>query len=144
MKTATIEPTQSLTIGALAKAACVGIETIRYYQTIDLLPTPRGDAGYRRYPIALVERIRFIKRAQELGWSLSEIASLLKLEDGTHRREIQSIAKKRLVQIEAQLADLRRVKRILMGALDACVHGDGAAPCPIIRCLSSPTSQMHR
>ena len=78
------EPT--LTIGRLARAAAVNIETVRYYQARKLLPIPIPDRNtFRQYPAALVERIRFIKRAQELDFSLDEIRGLLRLHDGTDR-----------------------------------------------------------
>src|SRR4051812_21844577 len=73
------EPT-SLTIGRLARAADVGVETIRYYQDRELLPVPPSSGAFRYYPLSLVERIRFIKQAQELGFSLEEIRELLQLE----------------------------------------------------------------
>ena len=98
----------SLTIGRLARAADVGVETIRYYQDRELLPVPPSDGAFRYYPLSLVERIRFIKRAQELGFSLEEVRELLQLEDGADRVSIRRVAGERLSQIEAKLADLRR------------------------------------
>jgi MerR family mercuric resistance operon transcriptional regulator len=89
----------SLTIGRLARAADVGVETIRYYQDRQLLPVPQADGAFRYYPMSLVERIRFIKRAQELGFSLEEVKELLQLEDGTDRRSIRRVASTRLSQI---------------------------------------------
>jgi MerR family mercuric resistance operon transcriptional regulator len=128
----------SLTIGRLAKSAEVGVETIRYYQARGLLPVPRRDGAFRRYPPALGERIRFIKRAQELGFSLDEIAGLLDLEDGTDRRSIRRIASDRLAQIETKVADLRRMQRVLRHLVDECEHTDAGRPCPIIESLSAP------
>ena len=75
----------SLTIGRLAHAAGVGVETIRYYQRRGLLPVPESAGTFRQYPLALTARIHFIKRAQDLGFSLDEITELLRLEDGAHR-----------------------------------------------------------
>lgn len=132
-------PSEStLTIGHLARRAGVGIETVRYYQGRGLLPVPDGDGGYRRYPIALVDRIRFIKRAQELGFSLNEIASLLALEDGENRAAVRAITSERLHQIEAKLKDLKRMRTTLHHLLDACEHGRRSLPCPIIETLASP------
>ena len=88
--------TAQLTIGKLARAAGVGIETIRYYQQRDLLPVPPASGAFRHYPMTLVARIRFIKRAQELGFSLDEISELLRLEDGTDRSSIRRITSDRL------------------------------------------------
>jgi len=129
-------PEGVLTIGRLAKAAAVGVETIRYYQERGLLPVPARSGAFRRYPLALAERIRFIKRAQELGFSLDEVAELLDLEDGADRRSIRRIATDRLTQIEHKLVDLRRMQRVLKHLVVECEHTDAGRPCPIIRSLS--------
>ena len=126
----------SLTIGRLAAAAAVGVETIRYYQQRELLPVPHGDGGIRRYPAALVDRIRFIKRAQELGFSLDEIVELLRLEDGANKRSIRRIAVDRLAQIDRKLADLRAMQKLLRHLVDACEHTRDDLPCPIIGSLA--------
>ena len=125
-----------LTIGKLANAAGVGIETIRYYQQRGLLPVPAKDGAIRRYPAALGERIRFVKRAQELGFSLDEITDLLRLEDGTDRASIRRIASERARQTKAKLADLMRMQKALVHLIDQCEHADAAMPCPIIATLS--------
>src|SRR6185369_1259986 len=122
----------SLTIGRLARAADVGVETIRYYQDRHLLPVPPSDGAFRYYPLSLVERIRFIKRAQELGFSLEEIRELLELEDGADRVSIRRVAAERLSQIEAKLTDLKRLQRVLRGLLTECEHTKPGLPCPII------------
>ncbi len=127
----------TLTIGRLAKAAAVGVETIRYYQERALLPLPESDGTYRQYPVALVRRIRFIKRAQELGFTLAEIASLLALQDGTDRQSVRAIAGARIGQIDTKLADLRRMRRTLRHMLDACEHSVAGVPCPIIEAIAS-------
>ena len=129
-------PAPSLTIGRLARAAGVGIETIRYYQQRGLLPLPQTIGAYRHYPVALTDRIRFIKRAQELGFSLDEISELLKLEDGADRRSIRRIASERLQQIEEKLADLRRMQKALRHLVTACEHTRADLPCPIIATLA--------
>jgi len=126
---------ESLTIGRLARAAGVGIETIRYYQTRGLLPIPSAFGAYRHYPVSLAARIRFIKRAQELGFSLDEITELLRLEDGSNRSSIRRIATDRLSQIELKLADLRRMQKALKQLVSACAHTSGGLPCPIIATL---------
>jgi Hg(II)-responsive transcriptional regulator len=126
----------SLTIGRLARAAGVGVETVRYYQQRKLLPTPAARTGFRQYPAALVNRIRFVKRAQELGFSLDEIAGLLRLEDGTDRASIRHIAGARLGQIETKLADLRRMAQALSHLITACEHTGSNVPCPIIETLA--------
>ncbi len=126
----------TLTIGRLARAAGVGVETIRYYQQRGLLPVPDRVGSYRHYPLTLIQRIRFIKRAQELGFSLQDIGGLLSLEDGRDRQAIREIAAARLEQIEAKLADLGRMRSTLSHVLAQCAETDAAQPCPIIRSLS--------
>ena len=128
----------SLTIGRLARAADVGVETIRYYQDRKLLPIPHADGAFRYYPMSLVERIRFIKRAQELGFSLEEVKELLQLEDGTDRKSIRRVASTRLSQIEAKLADLKRMQRVLKDLLTECEHTNADLPCPIIGSIRAP------
>lgn len=127
---------QAMTIGRLARAAGVGIETIRYYQQRGLLPLPSTIGTYRHYPVAVVERIRFIKRAQELGFSLDEISELLGLEDGAERTSIRRIASDRLQQIELKLSDLRRMQKALKHLVTSCEHTRADLPCPIIATLA--------
>ena len=126
---------ESLTIGRLARAAGVGVETIRYYQQRGLLPVPASEGSFRQYPVALTARIHFIKRAQELGFSLDEIAELLRLEDGAHRSSIRRIATDRLVQIEKKVADLKRMQKTLKQLVIECEHTRRDLPCPIIASL---------
>ncbi|MFZ6720861.1 MerR family transcriptional regulator [Undibacterium sp. Ji49W] len=132
------------TIGQLAKAAGVGVETVRYYQRRNLLPVPEVATGFRTYPANLAERIRFIKRAQELGFSLDEIANLLMLEDGNDRQAIRDVAQERLTQVQAKLADLHRMEDMLTGLIQQCASSDQQAQCPIIQALASrkPTDGM--
>lgn len=131
----TQKSSESLTIGRLARAAGVGIETIRYYQQRGLLPVPSTVGAYRHYPVALTERICFIKRAQELGFSLDEIAELLRLEDGSNRSSIRRIASDRLIQIDQKLTDLRRMQKALKHLVSQCEHTSKNLPCPIIATL---------
>ena len=130
-------PADTLTIGRLARAASVGVETIRYYQQRGLLPVPEQKSTFRQYPLALVDRIRFVKRAQELGFLLEEVGELLQLEDGVDRASIRRIASDRLAQIETKLKDLKRMQGALRHLIDACAHTDAGMPCPIIATLSS-------
>ncbi len=130
--------TATLTIGKLAKFSGVGVETIRYYQQRGLLPVPNNQGAYRQYPIALSDRIRFIKRAQELGFSLEEVAELLSLENGTGRDSIRRIADGRLQQIQTKLNDLTRMKKALTHLVKECELTDKEQPCPIIDTLAAP------
>jgi MerR family mercuric resistance operon transcriptional regulator len=126
----------SLTIAKAADAAAVGVETVRYYERRGLIPQPTQKVGaYRRYDSKHVARIRFIKRAQELGFSLDEIADLLTLEDGTDRRSIQKIAGRRLEEVRSRIADLRRIERTLAHLLDHCKAG-ATYRCPIIDAIA--------
>ena len=131
---------ESLTIGRLARAAGVGVETIRYYQQRGLLPVPTSEGSFRQYPVALTARIHFIKRAQELGFSLDEITELLRLEDGAHRSSIRRIATDRLVQIEKKVADLKRMQKTLKQLVIECGHTRRDLPCPIIASLVQEAS----
>lgn len=133
----TLASTETLTIGKLAKVAGVGVETIRYYQQRGLLPVPESTGAYRHYPVSLGSRIRFIKRAQELGFSLIEVAELLSLEDGIDRASIRQIASTRLEEIQAKLADLNRMKNTLSHLIHECEHTGKEQPCPIISTLTS-------
>jgi len=126
-----------LTIGRLARAANVGVETIRYYQDRKLLPVPASTGAFRYYEVGLVERIRFIKRAQELGFSLEEISELLHLEEGADRACIRDIATNRLSQIEQKLTDLRRMQKVLKHLVTECERTSADLPCPIIGTLSA-------
>jgi MerR family mercuric resistance operon transcriptional regulator len=128
-------PLQQTTIAGAAKAAGVGVETVRYYQRRGLLQEPdRAGAGYRRYGAEHVDRIRFIKRAQALGFTLDEIETLLALDDGTDRRSVQRIARARLTEIRTRLADLRKLERTLTHLLHECEQ-ERTPRCPIIAAI---------
>ncbi len=135
-KPANLEAPSPLTIGRLAKAAGVGVETVRYYQSRGLLRVPAANGGFRIYPAATVQRIAFIKRAQVLGFTLDEVRSLLDLEDGRNRRAIQSVAQARLDQIEDKLANLHRMRGALSDLLHRCKQTGPAQACPIIETLA--------
>ncbi|MDT8835829.1 Hg(II)-responsive transcriptional regulator [Paraburkholderia fungorum] len=127
---------QNLTIGALAKAANVTVETIRFYQRKGLLSEPdRPYGGIRRYGEADVARVRFVKSAQRLGFSLDEVADLLRLEDGTHCSEASSLAAHKLSDIRAKLADLARMESVLSQLVCACEASKDSVSCPLIASL---------
>jgi len=131
-------PNAGLTIGDVADAAGVGIETIRYYERRGLVPQPGKAAGaYRRYGAGHVDRIRFIKRAQALGFSLEEIETLLELEDGADRRSIRRIAAARLEDTRRRIADLRRIEGVLAHLLHECEAHAKAHHCPIIAAITT-------
>ena len=130
-------PGMEYTIGNVADAAGVGIETIRYYERRGLVPQPGRAAGaYRRYGRGHVDRIRFIKRAHALGFSLEEVATLLELEDGTDRRSIRRIAGARLEETRRRIADLKRIEKALAHLLHDCEAHSRAHRCPIIAAIA--------
>ena len=107
----------TFTIGALAQAAGVNLETIRFYQRRGLLIEPeRPQGGVRRYGEPELARVRFIKSAQRLGFSLDEVTELLKLEDGSHCGQAREQGEKKLADVRARLADLQRIEQALSKA----------------------------
>jgi len=129
---------RDLTIGQLAQAAAVNVETIRYYQRRGLLTEPAKPlAGHRRYPPAATRRLRFIKRAQALGFTLEEVAGLLALEETQSCRDTRRLAERKLAVIEGRLADIARMRRLLKGLIAECESGKRPRSCPIIATLSA-------
>lgn len=134
----------SYTIASLAQAAGVGVETVRYYERRGLVAQPARVAGaYRRYGPDHVHRIRFIRRAQELGFDLEEIETLLALEDGTDRRTIRRVAGARLAEIRRRIADLKRMERALAHMLHECETHEKAPRCPIIGAIAGESGRGH-
>jgi MerR family mercuric resistance operon transcriptional regulator len=126
----------SLTIGRLAESAQVNVETVRYYQRRGLMREPARPTGsVRRYSNDDVRRIRFIKRAQQLGFTLDEITNLLKLEDGRSCRETEQLAQQKLSLVEARITDLQRLRKTLRDLIGRCESGRGRITCPIIESL---------
>lgn len=127
---------ENLTIGAFARAAGVNVETIRFYQRKGLLPEPEKPYGsIRRYGAVDVRRVRFVKSAQRLGFSLDDVAKLLKLEDGTHCTEAKEQAEHKLADVHAKLTDLQRIERELQGLIERCCEASGHVRCPLIAAL---------
>lgn len=124
---------ESLTIGAFAKAAGVNVETIRFYQRKGLLPEPDKPYGsIRRYAEADVARVKFVKSAQRLGFSLDEVAGLLMLDDGTHCDEARVLAEHKLKDVREKLADLHRIESVLARLVHDCCTNQGTVSCPMI------------
>ncbi len=129
---------KSLTIGHLAKQAGVNLETVRYYERRDLLPRPpRSASGYRLFPVEAARRLRFIRRAQDLGFSLKEIRELLSLRVSrtTRSADIRARAEAKVADIEAKIRSLESMKKTLRKLTRIC---DGCAPmaeCPILESL---------
>ena len=128
--------TTSLTIGALARAAEVNVETVRYYQRVGLIKEPRKpQSGFRHYPEETIARIRFIKRAQQLGFTLQEIAQLLQLGDG-RCADVRTRAEEKREQINKQIHDLTKLRKTLDGLIQACQKGQNKQACPIVQSLT--------
>ena len=132
-----------ITRGKLARRAGVNIETIRYYEQRGLIPEPpRTTSGYRQYTEDYVERIRFIKRAQELGFTLSEIKELLSLrvDPETDRGEVKQRAATKIVTIEEKISDLERMKHRLKLLVTSCSGRGPTSECPILEAMGSEES----
>lgn len=126
-----------LTIGKLAESAGVNIETIRYYQRRGLLDEPvKPLGGHRRYASEQAKRVRFIKRAQALGFTLDEVGALLTLDAACACGETRTLAVRKLGLIEQKMADLAAMRQVLGGLVQQCDAGDGRATCPIIDVLA--------
>jgi len=129
----------SLTIGALASEAGVSVESIRFYQRKGLVREPdRPPGGIRRYRSGDIARVRFIKSAQRLGFSLDEIAELLRLEDGTHCDEARELAERKLSDVRDKLAELRSMESALSQLVSDCRHRPESVSCPLIAGLRQP------
>ena len=126
----------NVTIGTLANAAGVNVETIRFYQRKKLISIPIKRYGsIRRYSVGVLDRIRFIKVAQGLGFSLDEISELLKLEDGTHCDEARILAEHKLDDIRSKISDLHHIESALAQLVKDCCAVKGTITCPIIAAL---------
>ena len=127
---------ETLTIGALAEAAGVNLETIRFYQRKGLIPEPERPLGrIRRYGEAELARLRFIKAAQRLGFSLEEIAELLLLDDGTQCGKARKLAERKLQGVREKLADLHCIESALDRLVARCGSARGSVKCPLIASL---------
>lgn len=130
------EIANSLTIGSLAKAANVHVETIRYYQRRGLLSEPeRPPGGIRRYGNADIDRLTFVKTAQQLGFSLDEVSELLRLEDGTHCDEASALAEHKLRDVREKIDRLEKIEKVLNEMVDRCHVNQGNIACPLISSL---------
>ncbi len=128
-------------IGEVARAAGVNVQTVRYYERRGLLEEPpRTDAGYRSYEPQVVERIRFIQRAQNLGFTLSEIEELLDLrvEDPHQCSAVEARTGRKLEEVQRKIGELRRMEEVLYDLLAACRDGNRMEGCPILHALEDP------
>jgi MerR family mercuric resistance operon transcriptional regulator len=120
------------TIGGLAKAAGVGVETVRYYQRRGLLPEPPRPPGeVRRYGSDDVRRLKFIRSAQAAGFTLAEIGELLELDSSDDRARARQLAQARVAALDEKIEELRQAREALAALASACTHKRGG-PCPIL------------
>lgn len=127
-----------LSIGQVAKQAGVGVETVRFYEREGLLEKPpRRPSGYRLYEPAVTARLRFIRAAKQLGFTLQEIRELLALRVESRARcsDVKRLAEAKIAEIEAKIATLQRMRRALRGLAKACDEGRPTSECPILEAL---------
>ena len=126
------------TIGRLAKQAEVGIDTVRFYERRGLLPEPsRSPSGYRLYKSDSIDRIRFIRRAKQLGFSLDEIELLLGLQDqGGPKADVRELTQRKIAQIDDNIRDLQRIRAVLDDLSAQCSGHGNIDSCPIIEAMS--------
>ncbi len=139
----------TLTIGQVAQRAGVRADTVRYYERRGLIPRPRRTAaGYRDFSPETIQQIRFIKRAQELGFTLDEIEELLAVRIRSRRKcaDAMRIAKHKIELIEKKLADMRAMQQALERLLSSCAENQSVVECPIIESLerNGPTTGRKR
>ncbi|MEK7290396.1 MAG: Hg(II)-responsive transcriptional regulator [Planctomycetota bacterium] len=134
---------KNLTIGQLAKETGTHVETIRYYERQGLIAEPpRRTSGYRAFPPKYVDRIRFIKRAQALGFTLKEISQLLALADGSFDcKDIRKFAEEKVKDIETRIHDLQKIKEVLHELIKKCLSKGKLSSCPIIESLTQHKTQ---
>jgi Zn(II)-responsive transcriptional regulator len=127
----------NLGIGQLAKRAGVAIDTVRYYERNRLLaPAGRLASGYRRYGDSELKRLRFIRRAKALGFTLEDVRGLLSLSDERNVAKVKRAAETKLADIEQRIAELQRIRKGLRTLIAACPGHGQAEACPILNALS--------
>jgi len=130
---------ETLTIGKVAEQAGIGIETIRFYERKELIgPPPRSASGYRQYPDTIVQRLRFIRRAKELGFSLKEIKELLELHADPQATcgDIKQRAELKLADINKRIDDLEKMRVALQVLLASCSSNGTSIECPIMQAIT--------
>jgi len=140
-----MDKTRRLTIGALARQAGVGVDTVRFYERAGLMPdAQRTPSGYRTYAPADAGRLRFIRRAKALGFSLDEIAELLRLSQGRGGRAgVKALAQRRLADLEAKIRELTVFRDTLAHYVHECSGHGPVEGCPIIEAVLSSPEQDH-
>jgi Hg(II)-responsive transcriptional regulator len=129
-----------LTIGALARAADVNVETVRYYQRRGILKQPKRLRGWRHYGEDALRTLRFIRRAQELGFTLAEIEDLLSLRSSESQQvcaRVRSRAEAKLADVDARIRDLTAIRETLARLARACPSAGHAGDCPILEAIDA-------
>lgn len=132
-----------LKIGQVAREAGVPIDTVRYYERVGIIPPPpRRPSGYRSYPTTTPRRVRFVKRAQELGFSLKEIGELLELRisDEASCGQVQEAAQRKIAEVDKKIARLQAIRAVLSELSAACPGAAPTSECPILRTLEDEAS----
>lgn len=133
----------AMKIGEVAQRAGVNIDTVRYYERAGLLPAPaRRPSGYRAYDFGAVRRLRFIRRAKTLGFTLTEIDELLSLSSRRDVRAVKRAAQAKLAMVEARLAELARIRDALAELVEHCPGHGRAEDCPILNALNQDPEPM--
>jgi len=130
----------ALKIGEVAERGGVNLQTIRYYEREKLLPEPpRLPSGYRMFPVQTVHRVRFIKRAQELGFSLAEIRDLLSIQIDPKKEcsDVKRLAKAKMADIDEKIRTLEAMKRVLSGLTKLCPGQGPSSECPILESIDA-------
>jgi len=140
---------QALSIGQVADQAGVNVQTLRYYERRGLLASPeRTDAGRRQYPTETVRLIRFIKRAQDLGFTLKEIEELIALRQtrGQDRSKVRRLAAAKLADVDQKIGRLRAIRKAVSTLIESCACRGEALECPILEALDDeqPASERRR
>jgi Cu(I)-responsive transcriptional regulator len=128
-----------MNIGQASELSGIPSKTIRYYESIGLLPPPaRKDSGYRDYSNPEIETMRFIQRARKLGFAIKDVCDLLDLWNDTHRTsaQVKSLTKRHISEIESKIQELESMRSTLVTLSDKC-HGDDRPDCPILEDLAS-------
>ena len=139
--------TKTLRTGQVAKAAGVNVETLRFYERRGILKEPeRRSSGYREYPVETVRIVRFIKRSQELGFTLEEIQELLALREDDSRTcgEVRDAATVKICEIEEKVRKLQSMKRALAVLVKSCVGDASSRECPILDALDDKPARKTK
>lgn len=138
-----------LTIGKVAKLAGVGIETVRFYEREGLVPEPpRRESGYRQYPEETVQRLRFIRRAKDIGFTLKEISEMLGLRVDVSSRATcdaaRKLAEEKIADVRGKIRTLRRMETVLARLVNCCKKRSASSECPILEALIKETPDGNK